>query len=60
MVQADLSPEEVQRRIQKMKRIYADFLEELNGIKKHQNKIINNILKDIDQQKIQHILDQLH
>lgn len=55
----NISAADAKQRIQRIRKIYAQFSQEISDLMKHQNEIITGALRQIDQQKIQHILDHL-
>lgn len=55
----DVVKRDVAQRIERIHKIYADFLHEIKELKKEQNTVINSILKRIDHEKAQQILAEL-
>ena len=55
-----LSPEEVQARIQRIQKILQEFQAEMSNLRNQKHEIIENIVKRIDQDQINQVLKDIH
>ncbi|MDD4607104.1 MAG: hypothetical protein PHS07_02065 [Patescibacteria group bacterium] len=55
----DLTPQQAQEKIDRMRAIYKDFLKDLEQLKKKQDQIINNFARALEKKKIKQIRKDL-
>lgn len=55
-----LSPEEVQARIQRIQKILQEFQAEMSDLRNQKHEVIANIVKRIDQGQINQVLKDIH
>lgn len=59
MTKPKLNKQNIKERIERLHEIYRDFKKELTLLEKEENELVNSILRRLDLEKIENILDQI-